>query len=172
MYIRQAPPDSLSSAFSPRSNLNPAWSSYSSSLRWRSSSTVCRQLRDEPGIFFLIGSSRLLWITGSPPDNSRSLGENPFSPHPTGEGIRARIVPRCTSFASYPIVAEAMKWKNTVIIPERIAILRRESLRQYTATFCWHPAGRTRPRQSPAARHGRSGGAGSGARRSFPGCRI
>jgi hypothetical protein len=112
--------------------------------------------------------------TGFPNDDSRSppdkptVGEPHSLPPPTTVKIRARIVPRCTSFASSTIVAEAMKWKNTVIIPERIAILRRESSRQCTATFCWHPSGQTRHRQSPAARQGMFRGGGRWNMEGFP----
>ena len=65
-------------------------------------------------------------------------------------------MPRCTSFASPPIFDEAMIPKNTVIDPEQITILRRELVRQCVATFCWHPAGATRHRQSPGGREGDS----------------
>ena len=41
----------------------------------------------------------------------------------------ARNMPGCTTFASPPIFAEAMNRKNTVILPEKIRILRRESVR-------------------------------------------
>ena len=51
--------------------------------------------------------------------------------------IRARIVPRCTSFASPPIFAEAMIPKNAVILPELIRILRRELMRQLVAIVQW-----------------------------------
>jgi hypothetical protein len=46
-----------------------------------------------------------------------------------------RIVPRCISFAAVPLVAEAIIRKNAVILPEQIAVLRRELLRQYLATL-------------------------------------
>jgi hypothetical protein len=53
-----------------------------------------------------------------------------------------------------PLFAEAMKWKNTVIDPERIRVLRRELMRQRTATFCWRPAGRTWDWQNPGGDSG------------------
>jgi hypothetical protein len=58
-----------------------------------------------------------------------SVVEALLLPLVTGEKIRARIGPGCTSFASPPHFDEAIDLKNTVIDPELIAILRRELMR-------------------------------------------
>ncbi len=66
--------------------------------------------------------------------------DNPLSvvgskPHALigGQEIRARSGPGYTSFASPPVIGEAMFLKNAVILPELIMILRRELVRQYVA---------------------------------------
>jgi hypothetical protein len=68
--------------------------------------------------------------------------------------IRPLPVPRCTSFASPPYLAEAMIQKNAVIDPEQITILRRELVRQCVATLQSPPAGAHRHRQSHLVREG------------------
>jgi len=87
-------------------------------------------------------------------ENQSHVGEHLVRPLLTGEEIRARIGPGCTSFASPPHFDEAMDRKNTVNVPELIVVLRRELVRQLVAAFCWHPAGTPRYWQRQVVRQG------------------